>query len=187
MVKKRTLSDVDSMNTECIIAYLAISSSWGYSYWMQDFNQKESEACVRFCIFVWYISIVHLFSSVNIMFAKSVEVLHLFPRQTFLRCSVRSVFQTYKKWFSRKKITPLTYFATFFLLLWTPLSFVELPLWLFCLRPMLMRGWSCPGRCVVLLLSRRRRWGNEDAGLWKGKPLGMFVAPLPIPQYWNLS
>lgn len=51
---------------------------------------------MRFCIFVWYISIVHVFSSVNIMFSKSFEVLYLFPRQKFLKCSVRSVFQTYK-------------------------------------------------------------------------------------------
>lgn len=52
-----------------------------------------------FVFFVWYISIVHLFSSVNIMFSKSFEVhsfLHLFSRQKFLKWSVRSVFQTYK-------------------------------------------------------------------------------------------
>lgn len=130
---------------------------------------------------VWYISIVHSFSFVNIPLSKSFEVhsfLHVFPRQNtsknyFLETVCKATFILFfffpnlEKRFIVRKTMPPTYFPGNFLLLLTPLPFAELPPGLCAVRALRRRCGSPRHSCVLLPRPGRRREGTRTPVSWK--------------------
>lgn len=136
MVKKRTLSRADSMNTECITTYLGINSLWKYSYFTQaSFNQKESEVYVRFHMcgdtspqYAYLVLWIHPLLSLLKFIPSCMDFPDRMLQKIFLKWFVRSFFFKPRKKVCCKEnnATDLLYFPENFLLLWTHFPFVGL-------------------------------------------------------------